>query len=378
MIVGLSSNSIDTSTLVRGIDGIGVYTRSLEKSLRACNVVTQRIGAPALNGLRWTRPTEANMSFSLPLDISNAWSSVTGFSAPFSARVENAIDVYHATDYRAPRLARTPVVATIYDAISLRNPLWVGSRLRGLKNWLIRNSADSADRVIAISHAAIDEIEEYFHVPRDRIRVAYPAIADEWFSPVHPNAFASLAKKWGLRSNYFLFVGTLQPRKNIAALVEAYQRLPDRVRIDHQLLIVGRFGWGVESLRDQLRALTKAGQVIWMERVDYASLRAIYSNASVFVFPTLAEGFGLPMIEALASGLPVIASDLPVLREVGGAEVSFFSSGECEALVDALQTGLSARRDIAAIASRKVWAQQFSMKASGVKVRQIYSELLSR
>jgi len=375
--VGISSNVIDQEITGGGIDGIGVYTATLERGLQSAGISTVRVGAPIFRGMHLVAPSDADVIFALPLVASIGWSAITHAKVPIESKVERKIDVYHATDYRVPRFRQTPVVASIYDAIPLRNPEWASPSLRSLKNWLLRRSVSFADLVISISHAAVAEIEEHYRVPRERIRVAPPGVSDEWFTSEPPTEFERAAARWGLKPGYFLFVGTLQPRKNITALLDAYERLPAHVRSERQLLIVGKYGWAMESLRQRLKALAPHGRILWVDRIKLTTLRALYQNAGAFVFPSLAEGFGLPLVEALASGVTVAASNLPVLREVGGTLVSYFDPSDIDAIAHAMENAAAESIGDDARHARRQWARQYSVDTCAKATIAVYDELVS-
>ncbi|MEO8537741.1 MAG: glycosyltransferase family 1 protein, partial [Betaproteobacteria bacterium] len=312
----MSSNVLESGSTPERLDGIGVYTQELEAALRARGLNVHRIGAPMRRGARFVLPQLATARFPLPMSMLTAVSASFRTSLPFASAVERVIDVYHATDYLVPRLARTPVVATLYDAIPLSHPGWANPYLRSLKNWLLRKCAQSADAVIAISRAAVADLVEHYAIPASRIRVIPLGVDHQWFVRPPDRHIDATLREHRLTPGYFLHVGTLQPRKNLAALVTAYERLPAGVQAQRQLVLVGKYGWGVEALRDGLRARPPGGRVVWVDYVSGEALRSLYYGAGAFVFPSLAEGFGLPVIEALAVGLPVIVSRIPALTEI--------------------------------------------------------------
>ena len=373
IVVGLSSNPIDPCFHAGGLDGIGVYTHALERSLRVEGIDVRRVGAPNVSAFGWTRPTCADLAFGVPLAAMLAWSMLTQRSGPFVARVEGSIDLYHSTDYLVPNLRRKPVIATLFDAIPIMRPEWGNPRLRALKNALLRSAAVNADRVITVSEAAVDEIVRCFNVPAERIRVVPLGVGEEWFTT--PSASNDATQPLGLRTGYFLFVGSLQPRKNVMQLIQAYERLPESVRADHQLVIVGKYAWGVPELRRLLEDRRAQGRVIWLEHVDHATLHAVYAGAAAFVFPSLAEGFGLPVVEALASGLPVVASDLPVLREVAGNHAIFVPPDDRDALAEAMRASLAAPEIDSE--QRRSWARRFSWKTCALRTIDVYRECVN-
>jgi glycosyltransferase involved in cell wall biosynthesis len=378
IVVGLSSNVLEPRIAAGRFDGIGTYTLALERALRELGVATRRVGAPIYAGLRLERPRDADLQFPFPLPPSLAAAHVFGTSMPFGRDIEQVIDVYHATDYLVPRLERVPVVSTMYDAIPLAHPEWANQRFRRLKNWLLRQAAQRADCVIAISASAVAELMEHYHIPRERIRVIPLGIETSWFEPVDETGIANTLRRYGLTPGYFLFVGTLQPRKNVGALLRAYDTLPAQLRSQSQLVVVGKYGWGAAEVRSELETRSARGRVVWLDYVDNAALRALYAGAGAFVFPSLAEGFGLPVLEALASGLAVVASDLPALREVAGDYATYAAPNDSEGLASAMQRTIEASVDRIAASARREHARQFSWTKCARKTLEVYSELTRR
>ena len=356
-------------------DGIGIYTRELEAALRAEGVVVRRVGAPMRSGLTFVPPRHAGISFPLPLSYLAAASSALRMPVPFASAVEREIDVYHATDYLAPRLARTPVVATIHDAIPLAHPQWANPRLRTIKNWLLRQCAQTADAVITISHAAVEEVVEHYRIPRARIRVVPLGVHERWFRPRDETVVSAALARHSLQPGYILHVGTLQPRKNLDALISAYEALPPRIRENRQLVLVGKYGWGADALVARLDSLKRKRRVVWLDYVDEQDLHAIYCGAGMFVYPSLAEGFGLPVVEALAVGLPVIASDLPALREVAREHARFVTPHRAEEIAEAIAG--EREQDVRSTEARRAHARSFTWKACAVRTLEVYRELAS-
>jgi alpha-1,3-rhamnosyl/mannosyltransferase len=226
------------------------------------------------------------------------------------------IDLYHATDYRIVRMD-CPIVATLHDALTIKHPEWCSPRMRKLKNWLQAKAARKADHVIAHTHFAIRELVECFGVDERRISVVPAGMDEEWLEAPAPDAMRATLSQYGLQQGYFLTVGTLQPRKNMGRVLEAYLALPPVLRAKRQLVIVGQPGWRSENLQAQIRAAQQHGEnVIWLDKLtSHEQLRHVYAGAGVFVFPSLYEGFGIPVAEAFASGVPVIASNTTSLPE---------------------------------------------------------------
>jgi alpha-1,3-rhamnosyl/mannosyltransferase len=355
-------------------DGIGVYTRELEAALCAEGVTVRRIGAPMRHGVRLVRPQHAAIAFPLPLPYLTAASSALGMHVPFARPIERAIDVYHATDYLAPKLARTPVVATLHDAIPLAYPRWANPRLRTMKNWLLRECAKAADAVIAISNAAVAELTEHYRIPAERIRVVPLGVHARWFEAPDEALVRDTLVRHRLQRGYILHVGTLQPRKNLDALVSAYESLPAAVRSERQLVLVGKYGWSAQALVARLARHRQDERVMWIDYVTQDELRALYCGAGMFAYPSLAEGFGLPLIEALATGLPVIASDLPVLREIAGQHAHFVSPHRVDDIAGAIERQ-HMRDDVHAADLRRGHARSFTWQACARRTLEIYRDV---
>ena len=357
------------------LDGIGTYTLELERALIAQDVDVRRVGAPHRAGSRLVAPRHASLSFPLPLSYLTAAAVSFGVNVPFARRVERGIDVYHATDYLVPRLASRPVVATLYDAIPLANPAWANPRLRTVKNWLLRRCAQSADLVIAISHAAVAELVEHYRIRHESIRVVPLGVNDRWFDRPSDEFIRKTLAQRALRPGFILNVGTLQPRKNLDALISAYERLPKPLRNEHQLVLVGKYGWGATALRARLERLATAARVRWLDYVERDELHALYCAAGLFAYPSLSEGFGLPVLEALASGLPVVASGLPVLREVADATTRFVDPLNIDAIADAITTAYASQADSAGAATRRAHARKFTWTSCATQTVAVYREL---
>jgi alpha-1,3-rhamnosyl/mannosyltransferase len=236
----------------------------------------------------------------------------------FSAGVKaNGITLYHEPAYLAFRF-KGPTVVTVHDISWVRHPeTHPEDRVREM-NRVMPSVVRRASHIMVDSEFVRREVIDYYGVSPERVTTVLLGVSPE-FQPVAPIHCAPVLQQFGLQpGQYLLAVGTLEPRKNLSTVIAAYAQLPDAVRQRYPLVIVGMNGWGMESFSDSLKHMIRRGEVRLPGYVAQADLPALYSGARLFVYPSLYEGFGLPPLEAMACGVPVIASNRASLPEVVG------------------------------------------------------------
>ncbi len=369
--IGIGTTMIEPAFTGGHLDGIGVYTQALLRHLPRAGCAMLPYSWPRLRG---AAPVTAGRA--LPHSFERA--SLVDLVTPDAHRVHMPVDVFHVTDYRVVRMD-CPVIASLHDALPVKHPEWCNPSLRGLKNWLQRKAAQKADHVIALSHFAIDELVECFGIDEHRITVVPCGVDDEWLDPPPADAVAATLQANGLRPGYFLFVGTLQPRKNVERLLDAYLSLPAAVRAERQLVIVGNAGTRSEDVLRRIAAAVQNGaNVVWLNHLtDNAQLRHVYAGAGVFVFASLYEGFGIPVVEAFASGVPVVASNTTSLPEVTAGAALDVDPLDTGAIADAMLT--LARESVVrarCITAGRARAAQLTWNATAHQTAAVYRSLL--
>lgn len=256
---------------------------------------------------------------------------------PVDAIVGKA-DLFHFPNYVIAPLAEGRAVASIYDISFLRYPQCASAQTL---RWLDRNlkrTVDRADGIVTISEFSKKEIVEVLGVPATKVRVVYPGVSEAFRRRVSEGDLAHLRKRYGLPETYLLAVGTLEPRKNLTTLVQAFalERAFFRAR-RCGLVLAGAKGWKIGPLFDEIRRLDLERDVVATGYVADRDLPALYQGAAMLAFPSLYEGFGMPLLEAMASGLPVVASDTSSHREVLGEGALFVSPREPDSLARAVK-----------------------------------------
>jgi glycosyltransferase involved in cell wall biosynthesis len=238
-----------------------------------------------------------------------------------------------------PELVTGPTVVTVHDLSFLRHPDRLSARRRWYLEWAVGRSARRADWVIAVSRSTRDDLAELAGVPGEKISVI-PLGVDPSFKPAssHPSRPTPLDGR-----PYILHVGTLEPRKNLDVLVHAFARLREAAHLPHALVLVGARGWSYEPVLQLVKSLGLDDHVRFVDYVGPVDLPRWYTDADLFAFPSVYEGFGLPVLEAMACGLPVVTTDSSSLRELAVDAALLVEPGSPEALEDAMRRILEDR-----------------------------------
>jgi glycosyltransferase involved in cell wall biosynthesis len=317
MRIGVGATKIEPNFCHGHIDGIGVYVQNLLQHYQKCNLEVLPISYPPFRQPWCTTSLPHSEKFCLPYSIATA-AAFTPLGPLFNRSLEKKIDLFHATDYLIPRFSHIPVIATLHDAIMLKHPEWCNPRLRRIKNFLIKRSIHWATHVIAISQTMVADLVNYWGVKEEKISVIHQGISDGWLENISMDEKQKVLTKFNLPENFLLTVGTLQPRKNFIRIIQAYEALPEHLQQKHKLVLVGKDGWQSEKVREAIQRITANNKAVWLQYVTMEELRVLYQSAKLFLFPSLSEGFGAPLLEAFASGVPIITSNISCLPEIAG------------------------------------------------------------
>ena len=306
------------------LSGVGVYcSRIVEEMARLGSGERFQLGYrlrrfwPALR----SGPPGPNCSRFL-LEESAAWLS------------PRRADLFHGLNQRLPGIKFPRMVTTFHDLFMMTGE-YSTPEFRERFTALSRSAAERSDQIIAVSQFTADQVVELLGYPRGRISVVHHGV--DAMPAGRPGDAESLTKRYGISGDFLLHVGAIQRRKNVERLVAAFERLDAR----YTLVIAGTDGYGSEAIRARIAASRARERIRVTGYVDRATLQALYRAAAVLAFPSLDEGFGIPVIEAMSAGLPVVTSDRGAMREVSGDAAVLADPENTDALHDGLVRALT-------------------------------------
>ncbi len=333
--------AFDGTTLRPGRTGVGYYTEHLLRHA-AAQASGDRLTVISNTPVETSQPLPAHVSTLvapsfLPRLI---WMQT---HAPRILRDIKA-DVVHFTNGMVPLASPVPTVVTIHDMSLTLYPAFHPRRRVLLNRPLVNLAAQRADAVITVSEAAKQDIVRIYGLAPARVHVVHEAAAPS-FGVIHdPFELRRVRERYGLAERFILYVGTIEPRKNLPTLIEAFAKRRVTGELPHQLVCAGPYGWLSDDIDAQIDRLRVRDAVRFTGYVPFADLPAIYNLAEMFVFPSVYEGFGLPVIEAMACGTPVVTGCVAALNEVAGDAAERVDPLEAVTLGDAI-VGLASSRE---------------------------------
>ncbi len=378
----MTSIGIDYTAAVHQSAGIGRYTRELVRTLAACSAGS--------NGLQYClfvadgaglEPLLPGPAFTWHATrLTKRWLERLWYRLRLPLSIETwtgPVDLFHQPDFVLPPVrSGTPTVLTVHDLSFVREPDSVMPGMtRHLNKW-VPWSVEQASHVIAVSEATRRDLIELYQTPPEKISVLYHGVGPEFRPVEQADCLTAVRQKYGLgRQPFILSLGTLQPRKNYRRLIQAFAQIEP----DYALVIAGSRGWYFESILAEVQKLGLKQRVFLLNFVTEADLPALYSAASLFVYPSLYEGFGLPALEAMACGAPVVAANRSALPEVVGQAGLLVDPLDVTAIAATMSRVLAdeaLRQELGA--AGRIQAAKFSWTDMVVKLLNLYQTLLER
>ena len=370
---------LDVSAAVHHRAGLGRYAESLARALveahpdRYALFYNRERGVEPLPGLEYLPTRTVGFGY-------KPWRLLVWLAQLARVGLDSLLpgaELYHATEHLLLSLRSTPTVLTVHDLIFRHLPAHHKPLNRWYLNLTVPLYCRRATHVIAISEYTRHDLVAAYGLPPEKITVIHEA-ASPRFRPQPPDAVAAVRTRYGLPDRYLLFVGTIEPRKNLSRLLAAFES----VRADglsDGLVIVGRRGWLYGDFFARLEQSPVRHAVLLPGYVPDEDLPAVYAGAQALVFPSLYEGFGLPVLEAMACGTPVVASDASSIPEVGGDAALYFDPRDVGAMVEAIRQLVreaGPREDMRTRGLAR--AAGFSWQVAASRTRAVYNAVLGK
>jgi len=379
---------IDYTAAVRQRAGIGRYTRNLIRAV-----------------------AEQDAENRYTLFVAGGWGQGDGLgdwpgnfcvrAVPFSDRLLNILwqrlriplpiqlvtgrlDLFHSPDFVLPFVGRTPALLTVHDLSFLRVPQYFVPGFRAYLERAVSRGVSRAQHILADSKSTLSDLVELMGVPRDKISVVYPGVERRFSRIEDAQVLARVSDRYSLPQRFVLGLSTLQPRKNFEGLIEAFRILlagasERQETANLHLVICGGLGWMWEELEGRVAQHGLGDRIHFAGFVHDEDLPALYSLASVFAFPSWYEGFGLPVLEAMACGTPVVAANNSSLPEVvgeGGLMVDAANPEELAAAIQRILVDRNLREDLTA--AGKAHAARYTWHQAAASLLGIYKSFESR
>jgi glycosyltransferase involved in cell wall biosynthesis len=358
--------------------GIGTYIRNLLEAM------SRRPEAEHYRFRVYARRADRDLMPQLPANFEVVEEDSPGYSIAeltrFAFRLfRDRLDLFHATHYVLPPL-RSRAVVTIHDIIHLLYPQFLPSRAALVyARVMIRRALRRADRIITVSYNSKRDLVDYFGIVPARVDVIYNGVSPRFCSDVSEADRLRVAEKYGLRRPYLLFLGGEKPHKNVQNVVRAFGEAR-RIRPDlpHALVLAGPMPKNSARIDALVAALDLAPAIARPGLIDEADLPGLLSGADVLLYPTLYEGFGLPVVEAMACGTPVLTSSTSALQEIAGGYSYLVDPLDVDAIargIVALATDPKIRADFVELGRKR--ALDFSWDKAAERTLEVYAEALA-
>lgn len=362
---------VDLRALVPTPTGIGVYTRSLLLELA-------KLGGFRYRGLAHRPPREAATlaaagieSEADPAPLGVIWQQLK-----LPKRLDRGdLDLFWSPLMTLPLRCPVPAVATVHDLTAILMPENHRFKVRWSIFPFLRPSLERADRLVAVSKATADDLAFHFPQVAKKIRVVYSGVDPE-FQPGTREAIRITREELGAPDGYILYAGTLEPRKNLGAVLDAWEALKADDPGLPPLVLAGPYGWGSRDMMRRLESLAPLGVQV-LGHVDREKLVRVFQAATIFVYPSFYEGFGLPAAEAMACGIPTVVSNVSSLPEVvgdAGLQVEPTDPGDLMSAVRSLLASPARREDLRGRSLER--ATRFRWERTAAEMEEVFREAI--
>lgn len=290
--------------------------------------------------------------------------------------IKKGVEVFHGLSHEIPKknkLSRIKYVVTIHDLIFIRYPENYGRIDRNIYKKKVEYACENSDIIIAISEQTKRDLIEFLNVPEDKIRVIYQSCSPSFAHQSDYRYKDLVRKKYNLPENYILYVGTVEKRKNLVSLVEAIGKSSTQL----PLVVVGKQTDYTKEVIDKINEYNLGSQVALLQNVNFLDLPSIYQSANLFVYPSFFEGFGIPVLEALYSQIPVIAATGSCLEEAGGPNSIYVDPKDTEQMALEIDRVIEDSNLQLEMKQKGLeYAKRFTLEKQAKEVLEVYEELV--
>lgn len=357
--------------------GVRTYLTNLtEAMLKIKDDLAYFIYAKNPKELSYWKTYNANVTLKKLPSASGRFSFLIKF--PFCA-IRDHLSLFHS-QYVLPPLIPCKSVLTIHDILFESHPEFFPGLHRNLLGFFVPISAKRANRIISVSEFTKREIIKYYRVPEEKITVIHEGASDKFALIRDKDLIFSVLKRYGIKKKYILFVGRIEPRKNIIGLLKAFDYIKNKGMKDICLVIVGNQDriFKERELFNRIKDMELSSDIVFTGGVSEDDFPVLYNGAEVLVYPAFAEGFGLPVLEAMACGTPVITSNTTSLPEVTGDAAILINPNSFEEIGESLEKLLNnqlLRKELSEKGLKR--AKKFSWTEAAKKTIEVYKEVLT-
>ena len=356
-----------------GIDGIGHYCQELlhqlEKDVSAFDIQRYSFGES-------DSAHEISLYPKYPIHLMQGFLSLQTRSSTAKNALQSA-DLIHSTDHLVPTGIKKPLLASIMDVIPLSHPQFIRSNLVMAKAALWKKLSKRADHIITISEFSKYEIAKQMEYPLDQITAIPLGIDQRYFDRIGKDEIDAVKKQYGIDRPFFLFIGSLQPRKNLVRILEAHQNLPGNLSTEFPIVVVGREFWDDGTIMKAIQKAVQEKRCIWLNYVSDFEKRCLLQSCIGMVFTSLYEGFGLPILEAFASQTTVLTSNCTSMPWVAGDSALLADPMDTESITSGMLNLLNNQTQMQDLKRSGLQrAKLFSWDQVATETQKVYQSLL--
>ena len=289
----------------------------------------------------------------------------------------NGVDLVHSTDQLIPIVRNKPLVATVMDTIPLSHPQFIKAQSRFFKPYLWKKLTQRADHIITISEFSKSEIINLMGFPEEKVTSIPLGVDGRYFERISAEQIRETLAKLKIDRPFFLFVGSIQPRKNLARILAAHAVLPKNLAVSFPLIIAGKLAWNDKKTAAAIYQAISEKRCIWLNYISDFDKRCLLQSTAGLVYASEYEGFGLPILEAFASEAPVITSNCSSMPEVAGEAAILVNPQDITELANAMESLIENQALALSLGSKgKVRAHHYSWAQNAQATKAIYKQLI--